>query len=378
MRLKFMGAFGAFTAAVVLTAGIRSSAILAAPDPGPTVSTGRPETTGAGTVKVLLMYDLEGVTATSAPRDVIFGGEGYPGVRESLTEDVNAAVRGLLRAGATDIVITDGHGSGNPEPDYLLDKLPKGARFDMRPEPYDPYASSLDGTYAAVVGVGMHSGSGRKGNLAHTFLGHTKWILAGVDLNESMLLAALAGRFDLPVILVTGDDVLKGEVASVMPTTRYVTVKHAVSVEKSEPRPRDVVSAEIEQTAEAALRGRRGIKPWKPVSPGASFENLFTYQFPEMASVAIFYPGAESVNNKTVRLRTRSLEEAYLSFRALAFFTAVVRQRMMMDLVRKVEGGPAAIAKAQALWPDRDHRNFDPTAPEVDRSGVAMGRHGWK
>jgi D-amino peptidase len=329
-------------------------------------------------VKVLLMYDLEGITATSAPRDVQVGGERYPAVRASLTEDVNAAVRGLLAAGATDIVITDGHASGNPEPDYLLDKLPKGARFDLRTDPYDPYAQCLDGTLAAVVGVGMHSGSGRKGNLAHTFLGHTKWIMAGVDLNESMLLAALAGRFDVPLILVTGDDVLKDEVASVLPTTRFVTVKHAVTVERSEPRPRDVVSSEIERAAEEALRGRRAIRPWKPIAPGAMVENQFGYQFPEMASLAITYPGAQSVNNKTIRLTTRTLEEAYLAFRALAFFTAVVRQRMMVDLVRKVDGGPAALAKAQALWPDRDHRTFNPTGPVVDRGGGGMGRHGWK
>jgi hypothetical protein len=81
--------------------------------------------------KILLWYDMEGVTAAAAPRDVQLGGPNYPATRESLTEDVNAAIRGLLRAGASEVVLTDGHGSGNPEPDYLLDRLPKGARFDI-------------------------------------------------------------------------------------------------------------------------------------------------------------------------------------------------------------------------------------------------------
>jgi D-amino peptidase len=337
-----------------------------------------PVTTGKAAVKVLLMYDLEGVTATSAPRDVIFGSDSYPAVRESLTEDVNAAIRGLLKGGATEVVVTDGHASGNPDPDYLIDRLPNGARFDVRDTPYDPYMQSLDGSVAAVVGVGMHSGAGRKGNLAHTFLGHTKWVLAGVEVNESLALAASAARFGVPLILVTGDDVLREEVAAAAPATRYVTVKHAVSVESSEPRSREAVTADIEKSAEEAMRGRKAIKPWSPVTRGTAFDNLYSYLFPEMASVAIFYPGAESVDNKTIRLRTRTFEEAYLSFRALAFFTSVVRQRMMMDLVRKVDGGPAVVAKAQAMWPDRSHRTFDPTGPEIDWSGVAMGRHGWK
>jgi D-amino peptidase len=170
-------------------------------------------------LKVLLLYDMEGVSGAAKPADVNFGSPSYPATRESLSEDVNAAIRGLLKAGATEVVITDGHGSGNPEPDYLLDTLPKGARFDLRDMPYDPYIETMDESFDAMVAIAMHGRAGGRAFLAHTYYGHTRWLMAGHDMNESMLVAASAARFDIPLVLVTGDDVLRDETTAFSPET---------------------------------------------------------------------------------------------------------------------------------------------------------------
>jgi D-amino peptidase len=332
----------------------------------------------ARTKKVLLIYDMEGVTGAVAPRDVQVGAETYPATRDSLTEDVNAAIRGLLKAGATEVVLTDGHGSGNAEPDYLLERLPKGARFDIRDAPYDPFLESMDGSFAALVAVGMHGRAGGRAFLAHTYFGHTRWLMAGHEMNESMIVAASAGRFAIPLILVTGDDVLKDEIAAFTPTSEYVVVKRAASVEVAEPRPRAAVSAEIEAAAERALRRADRIAAWQPAEIRSEFENRYSYLFPEMAAVAINFPGTRAVDDKTVALRTRDFVDAYQAFRALANFTAVVRQRMLMNLAREVEGGPEVLAKVQARWPSRAQRTFVPTGTGIDRAASAMGRHGYR
>jgi D-amino peptidase len=330
----------------------------------------------AAAARVLLIYDMEGVTAAAAPRDVQFGAEGYPATRESLTEDVNAAVRGLVKGGAAEVVITDAHASGNPEPDYLVERLPKGARFDLRDQPYDPYIDTLGQGYAAVVAVGMHGRGGGKAFLAHTYFGHTRWLMAGHDMNESMIVAAQAARFGVPLVLVTGDDVLKHEIEAFSPATEYVVVKHAVSVEKAEARPRDLVSAEIEVAAERAFRSRARIPAWRAAAAASPLENRFNYMFPEMASVAMNYPGALGVDDKTISVKTRDFLEAYMAFRALANFTQVVRRHMILKLVGEVEGGKDVVAKAQARWPTRDKRTFEPTGSEIDMSGTPYGRHG--
>jgi hypothetical protein len=95
-----------------------------------------------------------------------------------------------------------------------------------------------------------------------------------------------------------------------------------------------------------------------------------------MASVAMNYPGAVGVDNKTIAVTTRDFLEAYLAFRALANFTQVVRRHMVLKLVGEVEGGKEAVAKAVARWPTRDKRTFEPTGAEIDRGGTPYGRHG--
>jgi D-amino peptidase len=328
-------------------------------------------------VKVLLWYDMEGVTAAAAPRDVQLGGPNYPATRESLTEDVNAAIRGLLRAGATEVVLTDGHGSGNAEPDYLLDRLPRGARFDIRDAPYDPFLEAIDGSYVAVVAVGMHSRAGGRGFLPHTYLGHTRWRMAGHDMNESMIVAASAGRFGVPLILVTGDDALRDEIVAFSPATAYVTVKKAVSADEAQPRPREEVSREIEEAAARAFTDRVRVKPWRPLGAGA-FDNELGYLFKVMAALALNFPGARVVDDKAIGLGARDFVEAYQAFRALVFFTAEVRQRLVLDNVRKVTEGTDVMARAQALWPKRSERTFASTGTTIDAKGNARGKHGYR
>lgn len=326
--------------------------------------------------KVLLLYDMEGVTGAVRPPDVNFGSDSYPATRASLTEDVNAAIRGLLKAGAREVVLTDGHGSGNPDPDYLLDQLPAGARFEIRSEPYDPYLDVMDDSYDAMVAVAMHGRAGGRAFLAHTFNGHTRWQMGAHDMNESMLVAASFARFDVPLILVTGDDVLRGEIAAFSPDTEYVTVKSAKSVEDAAPRPRAEVSRDIEAAAVRAVGKLKRIAPWRPRElQGGEFENRFGYVLPEQAGVAIAFPRAYSVDNKTIGLKTTSFVEAYEAFRALAGFTGLAGSSLMLRWLRETPEGQETFRTLQQRLPNRAERTFTATGPAVVPSG-ALGKHG--
>jgi D-amino peptidase len=326
-------------------------------------------------VNVLLLYDMEGISSAVKPADVNFGSASYPATREALSEDVNAAIRGLQKAGATEVVLTDGHGSGNPDPDYLLDKLPTGTRFDLRDVPYDPYIETMDKSFDAMLAVAMHGRAGGRAFLAHTYNGHTRWVMGGHDMNESMLVAASAARFDIPLILVTGDDVLRDEVKAFSPETEYVVVKTALSVSEAEARPRADVSADIEAAAERALKNRGKIKPWRPAEIAREFDNLYGYIFPEQAAVAINFPGATVVDNKTVQIRARTFLDAYLTFRALAGFTSYATARMVLTEARQMEGGPELLRKAQEKLPSREQRTFTPTGTTIERG---YGKHGYR
>ncbi len=328
--------------------------------------------------KVLLIYDMEGITDAVQPTDVSYGSPTYEATRESLVEDVNAAIRGLLAAGASEVVLTDAHGSGNPDPDYILGRMPDGARFDLRDEPYDAYIDTMDDSFDAVVAIAMHSKAGGGGFLAHTYYGHTRWVMAGYDMNESMLVAASAARFDIPLILVTGDDVLRNEIEAFSPETEYVVVKTAISVSEAKARPRAQVSAEIEAAAERGLRNLRNIPAWKPREMRGGFENLYGYTDPMHAASAVNFPGARAVDNKTIALTTSNFMEAYLAYRALCNFTAAATLRSLLTAVRDVDGGREILRRAQATLPNRGERSFEPTGTTIDLGLSARGRHGYR
>ena len=58
-------------------------------------------------LKVLVLYDMEGVSGASSVRHTNFGADPeYTEGRKSLTADVNAAIAGLKAAGATEIIVS--------------------------------------------------------------------------------------------------------------------------------------------------------------------------------------------------------------------------------------------------------------------------------
>src|SRR5215468_6002884 len=164
--------------------------------------------------RVLLYFDMEGISGIARQEQTGFHHPAdYQPAREFLTGDVNAAIRGLAAGGAGEIVVTDAHGSGNPDPDILLEKMDHRAKFEWRDQPFDPYRDVPDKSYRAIVCIGMHARANTPGFLAHTYTIHPSFRLNGLEIDETEIIAHSAARFGIPVIMVSGDDVLQNEIA---------------------------------------------------------------------------------------------------------------------------------------------------------------------
>ena len=75
-------------------------------------------------LEILIVSDIEGISGINDVRQIQYG---YKEFEESgriqVTEDVNAAIRGLRAAGATSIRIAVSHGSGGPNKNIIPEKL---------------------------------------------------------------------------------------------------------------------------------------------------------------------------------------------------------------------------------------------------------------
>jgi D-amino peptidase len=159
---------------------------------------------GAGT-KIYVVTDLEGASgvyrfAQTRERDTPLNREAC----EYLMGDIAAIVRGLRDAGATDILVLDGHGSGA----FVPDLMEPGARYitgTPRPQPL----WGLDETCRGLVLLAHHAMMGTAdGVLNHTqsSKNESRYWYNGVESGELAQCAAIAGHFGVPPILVTGDE----------------------------------------------------------------------------------------------------------------------------------------------------------------------------
>ncbi|MFC2118616.1 M55 family metallopeptidase [Bacteroidota bacterium] len=204
-------------------------------------------------IKILLYYDMEGISGLNDMRSLNYGNEGYTAARDLLTNDVNAVIDGLFAGGADIVDVVDAHGSGNPEPDILLDKMDSRVKLISRDKPFRSYCDLTEKkVYDAIAVVCMHSKTGGGGFAAHTYTIGMDWIFNDMSINETEIIAYSWGRADIPLIFASGDDKLK-EQLEYLPWIEYVTVKIAKGASDAELIPLDKVHNDMKLKAKIAV-----------------------------------------------------------------------------------------------------------------------------
>jgi D-amino peptidase len=221
-----------------------------------------------GRIRVLVYHDMEGLSGQNDWRTFDFGHPGYYAQgRRLLTDDVNAVVDGLFAGGADVVHVVDAHGSGNPEPDILLDELDNRAEMVFRDTPFRPYVDLADvGDYDAVAVVGMHAKTGAGGFASHTYTLGMDLIMNGMSITETELIGYSWGRVDVPVIFASGDDKLRANLAT-MPWIEYVEVKQATSASTANLMPVEDAHEQLRAGARRALENREQARAMRLTVP---------------------------------------------------------------------------------------------------------------
>jgi len=174
-------------------------------------------------MKIAIMTDVEGVAGVINSTDWIHpDSKYYEQAKVLLTEEVNAAVKGLYEAGATETVVIDAHGPGAINT-MLLDKRASYSRgWDVT------YQFGLNDGFDAIIWVGQHAKAGTIGShLTHT---GTFYVLEerinGMPVGEYAINAFVAGMYGVPAIFVSGERALKDEVMEITPCVHFVEVKY--------------------------------------------------------------------------------------------------------------------------------------------------------
>lgn len=178
-------------------------------------------------MKILLATDMEGITGVTTWDQVTPGHAEYARFRRLMTQDVNAAVRGAMEAGADEVIVADGHWNGS---NILIEELDPRARLNTgSPSPFS-MMQGIDENVDGVFFVGYHARNGSPNAvLDHTWSSRT---VANVWLNDILtgeygLNAAVAGHFAVPVVMASGDQTACSQIVELLGDLETAVVKQA-------------------------------------------------------------------------------------------------------------------------------------------------------
>ncbi|MFJ8597158.1 M55 family metallopeptidase [Streptomyces shenzhenensis] len=251
-------------------------------------------------MRIYLSVDMEGITGLVDRDDVQPGGRDYERGRSMMAQDVNAAVRGALAAGATDVLVNDAHG---PMRNLLPESLHPAARLVRGKPKQMGMLEGLTASHDAMICVGYHSRAGALGVLSHSFMGHEIediW-LDGSPVGEIGLAHATAAALGVPVAVLTGDDVACAEATSWDDRIAAVPVKYAHDRFAAELRPEAEARQAIEDTVAAALTP----VPLRPAAPADDVTLAVRWQSSSVAATLPGIPGVTATDSRTVQASGR-------------------------------------------------------------------------
>jgi len=177
--------------------------------------------------KVFIVTDMEGVAGVLDFENWCKPESRYYELgKEFLTLEVNAAIEGFSRGGATEFLVVDGHGSGAIHP-KLLDPRAQLARN----WPPHPYPFNLEKGMHFAAWIGQHAMSRTEyAHLAHTgsFVVFESTI-NGIPVGEFAEVALCASQLGVRTIFGSGDLAYTKEARALVPGIETVAVKRGTT-----------------------------------------------------------------------------------------------------------------------------------------------------
>jgi D-amino peptidase len=257
-------------------------------------------------MKLYILCDMEGVSGIRLQEQVAMHppGREYEHGRRLMMGDINAAVDGCFRGGASEVVVCDTHGMGGQ---VRVDEMDARAVYEL------PTGRSimpaLDESFEAVILLGHHAKAGTlNGFLEHTVSSRAwfRFTINGVEVGEIGIEAAYAGHFGVPVAMVSGDAACCDEAVDTLGPIETAVVKWGLSRQRARCLP---VAKAYERIRDAAARAMNRLDSLAPFRPAIPATCELTYINCGLADERAFRGDVQRVDGRTVRKTIQSLAE---------------------------------------------------------------------
>lgn len=267
-------------------------------------------------MKVYISADMEGVAGVVNQEQLRPQGFEFQQFREFMTAEVNAAIEGAREEGATDVVVSDSHGTGL---NLLMDLLPQDIQLVRSwPRPLG-MMEGIDDSFCAAILLGYHSSvANTKGIVAHTMSSAALFSVKinGREMSEGCINALVAGHFGVPVVMMSGDDAAVEEVSDMLGPIEGAVVKWQSSHTSARTLMPAAAQSLIKEKVRAGLRRRPELQPFHIDGP---LTLDLTYQRDKPAELIAYLPNVERIDNHTVRFAGSIIEISMFIEMALGY-----------------------------------------------------------
>ncbi|MCJ7841219.1 M55 family metallopeptidase [Lederbergia sp. NSJ-179] len=219
-------------------------------------------------MNVYVSVDMEGIGGIVVREQCNRGTTEYAEARHLLTQEVNKLIEGLLEAGAKNIIVRDAHGTGF---NFILNDLHPAACYVMgapnKPNRFPKLNKEID------IGIlmGYHAMASTAAAVRdHTMTSKTwgKVWLNGREVGEIWIDALLFSFYDVPIVMVTGDDKACSEARLFLPNVTTYETKEGFGHHAALLKPPEVVRQEIRTAACHVLRKTPAVQLVKEKTKG--------------------------------------------------------------------------------------------------------------
>lgn len=265
-------------------------------------------------MRVYITVDIEGVAGVvDFSQGDVAGGADYALGQHLMTEEANAAIRGAFDAGATEVVVNDGHAKARNLIPTELDSRAELIQGRVKPH---GICEGLDDSFDAAFAVGYHAPP----NVADGILNHAyhpyDLRLNGVLWDEVGLVAMVAGHFGVPLVLVTGDEATIKRSKEHLPRHVGVAVKAGITRYAARSLHPDEARELIQHGARRALQAIDDVEPFALEDGPVEVRQRFYYS--QQADMVSLIPGVVRESGREVSYEAETLLEAHRFFMACA------------------------------------------------------------
>lgn len=267
-------------------------------------------------MKILIAADMEGVTGVVDWSYVDSRNKEYERFRRIMTDEVNAAIKGIFDAGADEVVVSDGHGGGK---NIMIEVLDPRARLNSgSPSPFS-MVQGIDKGVDAAMFIGYHARYGtQNGILAHTWsLGVINAWLNDRLVGEIGVNASIAGYFNVPLLMISSDQAGCDEADEFIPGVETIAVKQGNGMFSAECLPLEVSCELIRKGAQRTVENFKAGKAPAPIHTSTPITVKLELNNSMQADRASVAPGVERLDGRTLQMEVADILEAYRAFRTM-------------------------------------------------------------